>query len=88
MSMSLADDIVTILFSYSAGYKRLRELAYGSTRPRLRRSKRDVVYDEKETSSLRVTLYRLRKQGFVTKEGNRWKLTSQGRSYCEQLRIN
>jgi DNA-binding transcriptional regulator PaaX len=93
--MSAADDILSILFSYSDGYARLRRSARGNTRPsrmyyysmpstpsqpRAHSSKK-VLKD----STLRSTLSRLKKQGLAVRENDTWVITSQGRTYYEQL---
>lgn len=73
--MSLSDDILTILFSYSAGYKRMRQLLFSPTYPRLRKRseiKQEVLY---------TTLGRLKRNGLVTKKDNNWTMTKKGKEY-------
>lgn len=89
---SVVDDVLTILFDYSAGYKRLRQLAHrGSTRPRfiypLKASFRKIPKRIISDSSLRATLCRMRKNGLVQKRGDIWEITVEGVSFYEKRQI-
>lgn len=76
-NVSSVDDVLTILFSYSAGYKRLRQLARGgSTFPQIGRF--SSLDEKKSDSSLRSTLCRLRKNGLAKKQGGVWFITPKG----------
>ncbi len=76
--MALSDDILTILLSYSAGYRRMRESLSGA--PPYRRQKARPT----KGHTLYLTLARLKKRGLVTKEGILWKITAKGRSYLRE----
>lgn len=73
--MSFTDDILIILSSYSGGYRRLRELAYGGTRPEYR--------DKLKDNTLRVTLSRLKNRGLVAKKGSGWHITKEGKEFLK-----
>jgi len=73
--MSFSDDLLIILSSYSGGYKRLRELAYGIERPDYQRKPKD--------NTLRVTLSRLRNKGLVVKKGMGWHITRSGKEFLK-----
>lgn len=76
--MSLSDDILTILLSYSAGYKRMRQLLFSPTYPRIRKRseiKQEVLY---------VTLGKLKRNGLVAKKNNNWMITKKGKEYFQK----
>lgn len=73
--MSFSNDLLVILSSYSGGYKRLRELAYGGTRPEYPTKIKDNTF--------RVTLSRLKNRGLVTKKGVDWCITKDGRDFLK-----
>jgi len=61
--MSLGDDLLTILTSYSGGYKLMRKRLMGMEIPRPER----VDYQKLKEQTLRTTLSRLKKRGLVKK---------------------
>ncbi len=80
--MALGDDILTILFSYQAGYKRMRQSLYGysSFHSKMRRS-------ETNNAVLYLTLARLKKHGLVKKANDVWSITNEGKKYLKR-RLN
>ena len=85
--MSATRDILTILFSYSAGYKRLRQLAYGGERPPSRNTSKfqSSKIQEMSDETLRATLSRMRRNGLVKRRGNEWVITPEGRGAHKKL---
>ena len=80
--MSSVDDILTILFSYSAGYKRLRQLTYGGERiPRPQGRKQSNKISE---HTLRSTLSRLRRNGLIERRGDVWVITPEGKGFYKK----
>ncbi|MAF79735.1 hypothetical protein CL629_01505 [bacterium] len=79
--MGVADDILTILFSYSAGYKRLRQLTYGGS-PYQSSDSRRKIRDE----TLRSTLSRMRKNKLVSRKGDEWVITAKGKAFYRRRR--
>ena len=75
--MSFVDDLLTILTSYSGGYRLMRQRIRGI--PSSRRSY-EATREIKETT-LRATLARLRKLGLVENKEGIWALTEKGRRY-------
>lgn len=76
--MALADDILTILFDYSGGYRLMRQQLLNPTYPRTRRS---VNVNQK---ALYVTMARLQQRGLVEKKKKIWGITRKGREYLEE----
>lgn len=74
--MAFIDDILTILCSYSGGYKRMRQLLYG----RYNYKSSDRKQDFKDTT-FRATLFRLKKLGFVSSKQGKWGITLKGKIY-------
>lgn len=70
--MSVAEDVLTILTSYSGGYKKMIDIIYGRTYPERKKFNED---------SLRTTLYRLKNKGLVSKNGSTWSITKSGREF-------
>ncbi len=70
--MSVADDILIILTSYSGGYKRMIDIMHGRTHPERRKFNEDT---------LRTTLYRLKNKGLISKNGSTWNITKSGREF-------
>jgi DNA-binding transcriptional regulator PaaX len=75
--MSLADDILTILLDYSAGYKRMRQMIYSPGYDRVKRAKHD-------SDILYATTARLKKLGLIKKNSNGWQITLKGKEYIKQ----
>lgn len=78
--MSLADDILTILFSYPAGYRRMRELILRPDKSNVRRR------TEIKQETLYLTLARLKRNGFVTKRDGDWFITPRGKEHFSKKR--
>lgn len=79
--MSLADDVLTILFGgYSASYKRMRQLLYAPTAPR------EQCNRTTSSRTIYTTLARLKENGLVEKQNNFWEITEKGRKYFEKKR--
>lgn len=70
--MALSKDVLTILSSYPAGYRLMRQQLLNPTTPHLR--KRSVVNQK----TLYTTLARLQKQGLVGKKNVLWIITKKG----------
>ena len=74
--MSLSDDILTILSNYSGGYRWMRAQMhqddFWSKKPNLAKSSDNTV---------RVTLSRLKRKGFVQNNKGIWKLTKVGKTH-------
>ena len=79
--MSLSDDIITILFSYSAGYARLRSSLRGEMNPELKMKKEKKALKD---NTLRVVLSRLKRRGLVDNKKGTWEITSKGKNFFEQ----
>ncbi|OGY97845.1 MAG: hypothetical protein A3A43_03585 [Candidatus Liptonbacteria bacterium RIFCSPLOWO2_01_FULL_56_20] len=74
--MSLVDDLLVILSSYSQGYRLMRARGRGSVRrPEVRRMERFAHASE---ATIQVTLSRLKKKGLVQGSGGIWKITAAG----------
>ena len=72
--MSLGEDLLVILSSYSGGYRLMRARMHGYTGPAL-----PGKFKTAPAESIRVTLSRLKKRGFVeNKSRGVWALTQKG----------
>ncbi len=83
--MSLADDILIILTSYSGGYRLMRQRIrgyYGKPKA-YHPSRRDYLTRIKtfKDETLRKTLSRLKKRGLVENPKSIWRITKKGRDY-------
>jgi len=76
--MALTDDILTILFDYSGGYRLMRQQLLNPTFPRTRR---DTNVNQK---TLYVTMARLQQRGLIEKKKGVWDITRRGREYLEK----
>lgn len=79
--MALSDDILTILFNYSAGYKLMRQKLLSPTLPQQKR------YTAINQKTLYSTLARLQKRGLVENKNSLWTLTQKGKDFF-QKRLN
>jgi len=82
--MSLGDDLLTILTSYSGGYKLMRKRLMGMEIPRPER----VDYQKLKEQTLRTTLSRLKKRGLVKNETVIWIITKKGKKYLKNKLIS
>ncbi|MEK7086887.1 MAG: hypothetical protein AAB935_01370, partial [Patescibacteria group bacterium] len=76
--MALSDEILTILFDYSGGYKLMRQKLSGS----FYFPKKDKPKINPRT--LYVILSRLEKRGFVKKNNKIWTITGKGKEFLKQ----
>jgi len=89
--MSLTEDLLVILTSYSGGYKLMRQKILTPTYPwptyykKYKKTQEEAIRELKETKDqvLRSTLSRLRKNGFVKNENAIWTITNKGRKYLK-----
>lgn len=83
--MSLVEEILTILASYSGGYKLIRKkmMGYSSYSPSMRNGVRKIKED-----SLKTTLSRLKKRGLIESEGGIWGIKRKGREYLKNKLIS
>ncbi|MDO8664844.1 MAG: hypothetical protein Q7K44_04875 [Candidatus Liptonbacteria bacterium] len=74
--MSLVDDLLTVLSSYSAGYKLMRRRIAGYPGPAL-----SDKFDKTSGATLKVTLSRLKRKGLVDNQDGIWRITKKGNTY-------
>lgn len=79
--MAFADDILTILFNYSAGYKLMRQSLRGTNRFSASAKSSQRL---KSNQTFYLTLSRLKKRGLVTKNNEVWKITDKGKEYFRE----
>jgi len=77
--MALSDDILTILFSYSAGYKRMRQSLLG-----IQTSSHSRKTHRIKNQTLYLTLARLKKRGLAAKKDNMWAITAKGKKHLKE----
>ncbi|MFH1162058.1 MAG: hypothetical protein V1696_02165 [Candidatus Jorgensenbacteria bacterium] len=77
--MALSDDILTILFSYSAGYKLMRQSLLGVPTSGHSRRTRQI-----KNQTLYLTLARLKERGLAAKRDNSWTITAKGKTYLKE----
>ena len=82
--MSLGDDLLTILTSYSGGYKLMRKRLMGMEIPRPER----VDYQKLKEQTPRTTLSRLKKRGLVENRNGIWAITKKGRRFLKNKLIS
>lgn len=85
--MSLAEDLLIILTSYSGGYRLMRHKLSGLESPS---PYRKIDYRKIKEQTLRTTLSRLKKRGLVNNRSGVWLITRKGKEYLEdklKLRI-
>jgi len=83
--MGLGNDLLTILSSYSGGYRLMRQRIngyYGASRGKLGKNVKELKDD-----TLRKTLSRLKARGLVENSDRIWKITQKGKDY-EARRID
>ena len=71
--MSLGEDLLIILSSYSGGYRLMRRRIMGDTRPARFKS-----FKRATDASVRVTLSRLKQRGLIENKNGLWKITERG----------
>ncbi|MBI5306258.1 hypothetical protein HZB04_01590 [Candidatus Wolfebacteria bacterium] len=89
--MSLVEDLLVILTSYSGGYKLMRQKIMMPTYPwpsyykKIVKTQEEAIKEIKEIKekTLRRTLYRLKKSGFIKNENAVWKITNKGKEYVK-----
>ena len=74
--MSLVDDILIILSSYSGGYKLMRKRIHG-----IADKESGKTFSKEE--SLRVTLSRLKSRGLIGNKNHTWHITKRGKEYLK-----
>ncbi len=81
--MSLTKDLLIILTNYNDGYRIMRMRMLG----REGYPKDMVIREEEELkeTTIRTTLYRLRKNGLANHEEGIWFITKSGKKYLEKL---
>jgi len=77
--MSLPDDLLIILTSYSSGYALMRRRMRGDFGPSTKSGLRKRL--DADNAALGVALARLKKRGLVMGEDGVWRLTEKGRNY-------
>lgn len=78
--MGHVDDILTVLSSYSGGYRLMRARMRGSTwRPR--GGITPYSFQDTPDAIMRVTLSRLKSKGYVENKKGIWKITKAGREH-------
>lgn len=80
--MSLGNDILTILFDYSAGYQRMRKILLSPD------FNNNINSSKLKNQTLYITLARLKKQHLVTKNEKTWAITEMGRQYFKKKLTN
>lgn len=93
--MSITDDLLVILTNYSGGYKLMRQKLLMPTYPwppyykKIRKTQDEAIKEIKQSKdeTLRRTLSRLKKKGFIKNENAVWKITNQGREYVKNKLI-
>lgn len=68
---TLSDHLIAFLFS-ARSTRAYNKILY------------EQVLKRRKSSSVRTTLYRLRRNGLVTNEGSEWKLTAQGKQFYKR----
>lgn len=81
--MGTAETLLTILGSYSEGYRLMRRSLYGySMGPS--RSSALLKHTDCKAATLRITLSRLKARGLVRHDRGIWSITEQGRKYIKK----
>ncbi len=81
--MSLVEDILIVLSSYSGGYRLMRARMRGIP-SRSARTYRNPMSD----AVMRVTLSRLKRKGFVQNQKGEWHITKKGREHLSHVRTS
>src|SRR3989338_3301735 len=80
--MSFSDDFLTILTSYSGGYRKMRALMRGM--PSHKRRGLPSLDAKVSENVFRVTLSRLKQKGLVENQNRIWNITHRGRAYLSR----
>lgn len=78
--MSLVEDLLTILTSYSGGYKLMRKKLMGYEDFY---SQQKIDYQKIKDSVLRTTLSRLKKRGLIKSNKKIWEISQKGKNYLK-----
>lgn len=78
--MSIGEDLLVILSSHHGGYRLMRKRIHGYTGPALPKR-----IQEASESTLRVTLSRLKKKGFVENDKGAWDITESGLKFVAKI---